>query len=149
MSPPSGTSLPLPPTPSHTSIVTENSIEIYTLPLHYLSSCPQANCSKYYQLFLQNIDSQILAHIRVPSRTVSHTLGFPGGSVVKNAPAMQELRFDPWVEKIPWRRKWQPTPVFLPGESHGQRSLAGPCSHKESDMSEGPNNRIHYHVSNR
>ena len=34
-------------------------------------------------------------------------------------------RFDPWVRKIPWRRAWQPTPVFLPGESHGQRSLAG------------------------
>ena len=32
---------------------------------------------------------------------------------------------DPWPEKIPWRRKWQPTPVFLPGKSHGQRSLAG------------------------
>ena len=32
---------------------------------------------------------------------------------------------DPWVGKIPWRRKWQPTPVFLPGESHEQRSLAG------------------------
>jgi len=32
--------------------------------------------------------------------------------------------FDPWVRKIPWRRAWQPTPVFLPGESHGQRSLA-------------------------
>ena len=35
--------------------------------------------------------------------------------------------FDPWVGKIPWRRDWQPTPVFLPGESHGHRSLAG-CS---------------------
>ena len=34
-------------------------------------------------------------------------------------------RFDPWVRKIPWRRGWQPTPIFLPGESHGQRSLAG------------------------
>ena len=32
-------------------------------------------------------------------------------------------RFDPWVGKIPWRRKWQSTPIFLPGESHGQRSL--------------------------
>ena len=32
---------------------------------------------------------------------------------------------DPWVGKIPWSRKWQPTPVFLPGKSHGQRSLAG------------------------
>ena len=31
--------------------------------------------------------------------------------------------FDPWIGKIPWRRKWQPTPVYLPGESHGQRIL--------------------------
>ena len=38
---------------------------------------------------------------------------------------MQRLVFDPWVSKIPWRRKWQPTPVFLPGESHGQRRLEG------------------------
>ena len=37
----------------------------------------------------------------------------------------RKLEFDPWVGKIPWRRKWQSTPVFLPGESHGQRSLAG------------------------
>ena len=33
--------------------------------------------------------------------------------------------FDPWIGKVPWRRAWQPTPVFLPGESHGQRSLGG------------------------
>ena len=33
--------------------------------------------------------------------------------------------FDPWIGKIPWRRAWQPTPVFLPGEFHGQRSLVG------------------------
>ena len=33
--------------------------------------------------------------------------------------------FNPWVGKIPWRRKWQPTPIFLPGKSHGQRSLVG------------------------
>ena len=46
--------------------------------------------------------------------------------------------FDAWVGKIPWRRKWQPTPVFLPEESHGQRSLAGPSpwGRKESDMTE-------------
>ena len=37
----------------------------------------------------------------------------------------RRLGFDPWGGKIPWRRKWQPTPVFLPGESHGQRSLVG------------------------
>ena len=48
------------------------------------------------------------------------------------------LSFNPWVRKIPWRRKWQPTPVFLPGESHGQRSLAGysPQSCNELDMIE-------------
>ena len=37
----------------------------------------------------------------------------------------RRLGFHPWVRKIPWRRKWQPNPVFLPGESHGQRSLVG------------------------
>ena len=47
--------------------------------------------------------------------------------------------FDPWVGKIPWRREWQPTPVFLPGEVHGQRNLVGysPLDHKESDTTEG------------
>ena len=53
------------------------------------------------------------------------TMGFPGGSVVKNLPAKQEMQFSPWVGKIPWRKKWQPTLVFLPGKCHGQRSLAG------------------------
>ena len=47
-----------------------------------------------------------------------------------------KYKFHPGVRKIPWRREWQPTPVFFPGEFHGQRSLAGPTSwsHKESDM---------------
>ena len=44
---------------------------------------------------------------------------------VKNLPAMQETRVNFWVGKILCRRKWQPTPVFLPAESHGQKSLAG------------------------
>ena len=44
----------------------------------------------------------------------------------------KRLGFDPWAGKIPWRRKWQPTPVFLPRESHGQKSLKGysPRGHK-------------------
>ena len=45
--------------------------------------------------------------------------------MVKNLPAMQSPGFNPWVGKIPWRREWLPTPVFLPGEFHGQRSLMG------------------------
>ena len=46
--------------------------------------------------------------------------------------------FNPWVRNIPWRRKWQLTPGFLPGESHGQRSLVGysPQDRKESDTTE-------------
>ena len=57
---------------------------------------------------------------------------------------MQETQrrgFDPWVGKIPWRRKWQPSPVFLYGKSHGQRILAGysPRDHKESDTTEQVN----------
>ena len=59
------------------------------------------------------------------------------------APTCQHRRcrrpgFDPSVWKIPWRRKWQPTPVFLPGKSHGQRNLAGysPFGRKESGTTE-------------
>jgi len=43
---------------------------------------------------------------------------------VKNLPVMWETH-DPWIRKIPWRRKWQPTPVFLPGKFHRKRSLVG------------------------
>ena len=70
-------------------------------------------------------------------------IGFPGGtsSKKKNPPANEEKmrhRFNPWVRMFPWRRAWQPTPVLLPGESYGQRSLAGYCpwGHQESDMTE-------------
>ena len=56
--------------------------------------------------------------------------------MVKNLPAMQETQLQ--SRKISWRREWQPTPVFLPGEFHGQNSLAGysPWGHKESDTTE-------------
>ena len=43
----------------------------------------------------------------------------------KQCRGLRSYQFDPWVRKIPWRRKWQPTLVFLPGKFHGQRSLAG------------------------
>ena len=61
--------------------------------------------------------------------------------MVKNPPADagdMGHGFSLWVGKMPWRRAWQPTPVFLPGESHGQRSLVGcdPSGHKESNMTE-------------
>ena len=58
--------------------------------------------------------------------------------MVKNPPSMQGPGFDLWVRKSPWRREWLPTQVFLPRESHGQRSLAGYSDWgcKESDMTE-------------
>ena len=62
--------------------------------------------------------------------------------VVKNPPVNpvrhKRCRFDPWVSKMSWRRAWQPTPVFLPGESRGQRGLEGysPWGCKELDTTE-------------
>ena len=57
----------------------------------------------------------------------------------------RSLGFDPWVGKVPWRRKWQPTSVFLLGESHGQRNLAGcsPRGCKEADTTERLNKVIY------
>ena len=64
---------------------------------------------------------------------------FPGDASGKDSSGRcWRLEFHPRVKKIPQRRKGQPTPVFLPGESHGQRSLAGSSSwgYKESDRTE-------------
>ena len=47
--------------------------------------------------------------------------------MVKKLPAIQEAKFNPRIGKIPWRRKWQPAPVFLPKESCGQRNLVSYC----------------------
>ena len=73
--------------------------------------------------------------------------GFLSGTVVKNLPANARdtnVAVQPWVGKIPWRRKWQPTPVFLPRKFHEQRSLAGysPWGSKGSDITE----RVHAHT---
>ena len=67
-------------------------------------------------------------------------MNFPGGS--DSLPTMQETRFDLRVGKISSRRKWQPTPVFLPGKSHGRRKLVGysPCGPKELYTTE----RLHF-----
>ena len=84
----------------------------------------------------------IWAHLKILVHFV-HFHGFLGGSDGKeyagNAGDMGLIPgSDPWVRKIPWRRKWQPTPVFLPGEFHEQRSLAGcsPRGHKELGTTE-------------
>ena len=57
-----------------------------------------------------------------------HLSGFMTSLVahmVKNLSTKQETWFHPWVEKVPWRREWLPTPVFFPGESHGERNQVG------------------------
>ena len=87
--------------------------------------------------------------LRVKSQLIN---GFLGCAVVKNLPAndeeLKKCGFDPWVRNIPWRRKWQPTPVFLPGNFHGQRSLVGYSQWgcKELDTTE---HNTHTHTSNK
>ena len=66
-------------------------------------------------------------------------LAFPRGSDCKESACNAGgQKFNPWLRKIPWRREWQSTPVFLPGEFHGQRSLVvySPQNHEESDTTE-------------
>ena len=79
---------------------------------------------------------------RSPLAIYIWSMGFPGGTSGKE-PTCQCLRhkrleFNPWIGKISWRRAWQPTLVFLPGESHGQKSLEAysPWGHTELDITE-------------
>ena len=76
---------------------------------------------------------------------MSNAGGFPGGANGKESSCQSRRHgFDPWVGKIPWRSKWQPTPVFLPGKFHGQRSLRGysPRGPKESDTTDQPSTHL-------
>ena len=111
------------------------------------------NTGKQFYNFFENLNTHLphnpgieLLGIHPPKNENlcphSFILDFPGGTSGKE-PASQCRRqkrcgFDPWVGKIPWRRAWQPNPVFLTGKSHGQRSLVGynPEGFKESDMTE-------------
>ena len=69
-------------------------------------------------------------HAKMKFTETVRWLGFPGGSDSKESACnCWRSGFNPWVRKITWRREWQDTPVFLPGESHGQRSLAGYIVH--------------------
>ena len=77
-----------------------------------------------------------------PQLATGFSLSFPGGTNSKEYTCQcrrcKRRGFDLWVGKIPWRRKWRPTPGFLPRKSQGQRSLAGysPWSRKKSDTTE-------------
>ena len=115
-------------------------------------------CCCFYRSSLYVLDINPLWDIILCTNIFSHLLGclftllivsfdaqdFPGGSDGKSV-CLQcgTPGFDPWVGKIPWRRKWQPTPVLLPGKSHGQRNQVGynPWGHKESETTE----QLHFH----
>ena len=77
--------------------------------------------SRYHSENSMNVSSEVILSTFVPYYTL---LAFPGG--VRGKEPTHQCRkhkrcgFDPWVRKIPWKRAWQPTLVFLPGESHGQ-----------------------------
>ena len=76
-------------------------------------------------------------------------LNFSGGSDDKNLPAVQETQVPSLGQKTPWRREWLPIPVFLPGDFHGQWSLAGysPWGSKKSDMTERLTVSLHFTVA--
>ena len=73
-------------------------------------------------------------------------MGFPGDTVVKEYACQcrrhSRCGVDLWVRKIPWRRKWQTAPVFLPGKFHGQRGQATPWGHKELDITERKSTQV-------
>ena len=95
---------------------------------------------------LYSLGLQITGHNRVTlslthTHTHTHTQGAQASlvaQIVNNLPAMQKTQFNPWIRKFPGRRTQQPTPVFLSGEFHGQRSLAGYSlwGRKKSDTNE-------------
>ena len=88
---------------------------------------------------LQSIGSQRVRHNFMANTHNDFNEGLPWWFSGKESTCPHRRhRLDPWVGKIPWRRKWQPTPVFLPGEFHGQRSLAdySAWGRKESDKTE-------------
>ena len=74
--------------------------------------------------------------------------GFPSGSVVKNPSVKQKSGLDPWVRKMHWIKEWLPAPLFLPGESHGQRSqTAAHNEGTEQRSSDGKDSDFMYHFA--
>ena len=81
----------------------------------------------------------VVKNLPATAQDIHTHMGFPGGSTSnKHTCQCRRHKFDPWIRKIHWRRKWQSTPVFLPGKFHGHRSLVdfSPWGHKESDKTE-------------
>ena len=87
-------------------------------------------------------------HVQHLAQSIGLPRWFSGKESTCRCRRHRRCKFDSWIGKIPCRREWQPTPVFLPGKSHGQRSLAGysPWGRKESDMTEHAHPHTHTHT---
>ena len=115
-----------------------------TTELCFLYPQPQQNCVSSTLSSLSHFSTGAVIHLvfgQAKCLGVSIVSNFPGvhsKELACQSRGRRRRKFDPWLWKIPWRRAWPPTPVFLPGESHGRRSLAGcsPQGHKESDKTE-------------
>ena len=98
---------------------------------YYRSTSNERNKLYYFHKTVQFVIKVVHVHCRNLESRDRHT---------EVSVCLQRGRpgFDPWVGKISWRRKWQPTPVFLPGKSHGRRNLVGysPWGRKELDTTE-------------
>ena len=120
----------------------------YSTPDIYTDHCLIiTSSSKYHHLSVMRRFSWLLyLNLESPDIPFCPSLrsycGFSGGASGKEPTCQcrrhKSLGFDPWIEKIPWRREWQPTPVFSPGDFHGQSSLEGysPWGCTESDTTE-------------
>ena len=102
----------------------------------FSTASPAFNCLKF---LTGHSDQCVMVHYCC---FILHFSGFPCGANGKEPTCqcmrLENCRFNPWFGKISWRRKWQPTPVFLPWKFHGQRNLVGysPCGCKESHVTE-------------
>ena len=124
----SGTDSLLPTLPSFTFFVLQTSTS--SLPGTVQGAESTNPMQPRSEMVLALLKSQSSRQERHHARNVNcEKQGFPGGAGGKEPICQYRRRkghgFDPWVRKIPWRRKWQPTPVFLPGKFHGQKSLGG------------------------
>jgi len=95
--------------------------------------CPSSFSKSMAELRLEPSSQAWVFDLRLDADQAS-----PVAQTVKNLLQCRTLGFNPWIGRIPWRRKWLPTLVFLPGEFQGQRRLAGysPWGRKESDTTE-------------
>ena len=100
-------------------------------------------CSAWSQKLLDNDRTRTTRMLLIWASQVALTVKEP--ACQRQCRRHKRHRFDPWVRKISWRKKWQHTPVLLPGESHEQRSLTGysPWGRKESDTTEATEHTKH------